>query len=86
MYKHEFETKVKGIPCIIGVKVYIKHERWRASILDCPSDLDYFGHTEIEFDVLDARRRLAGWLERKIDDDERELLLEKIVKVMESSP
>ena len=65
-YIAEIETRVAGIPCIIGVTEY---ECVKGSYsYHAASDLDYYGYTECEFDVLDRRGRPAPWLERKLTD------------------
>jgi hypothetical protein len=35
---------------------------------NAPSDWDYYGHADVEFNVLDRRGRPAPWLERKMTD------------------
>ena len=68
-YMAELDARVAGIPCLIGV---INYERHKGSMsYNAPSDLDYYGWTEVEFDVLDRRGRPAAWLERKLDAAER---------------
>lgn len=69
-YIAEIDSKVAGIPCIIGVTEY--NECKGSHSYDAPSDLDYYGYTEMEFDVLDRRGYPAAWLERKLDDSERD--------------
>ena len=65
-YIAEIETRVAGIPCIIGVTEY---ECVKGSYsYHAASDWDYYGYTECEFDVLDRRGRKAAWLERKLTD------------------
>jgi len=65
-YIAEIESRVAGIPCIIGVTHF---ESVRGSYsYHAASDWDYHGYTECEFDVLDRRGRKAPWLERKLTD------------------
>ena len=65
-YIAEIESRVAGIPCIIGVTHY---ECVKGSYsYHAASDWDYHGYTECEFEVLDRRGRKAAWLERKLDD------------------
>ena len=63
-YIAEIETRVAGIPCIVGV-TYFESVRGSYSY-HAASDMDYHGYTECEFEVLDSRGRKAAWLERKI--------------------
>ena len=65
-YIAEIETRVAGIPCIIGVTEY---ECVKGSYsYHAASDWDYYGYTECDFEVLDRRGRKAAWLERKLTD------------------
>ena len=66
-YIAEIESRVAGIPCIIGVTHF---ESVKGSFdYHADSDWDYHGYTECEFEVLDRRGRKATWLERKLTDD-----------------
>jgi hypothetical protein len=66
-YIAEIESRVAGIPCIIGVTHF---ESVKGSFnYHADSDWDYYGYTECEFEVLDRRGRKAAWLERKLTDD-----------------
>jgi hypothetical protein len=59
-----------GIPAIIRVTHFVKV---RGSYsYNAPSDMDYHGYTDSEWEVLDTRGRPADWLERKITDAERD--------------
>ena len=63
-YEAEIETTIAGIPCIIGVTYY---ESVRGSYsYNAASDMDYYGYTEAEWDVLDRKGYKAAWLERKL--------------------
>ena len=73
-YIAEIESRVAGIPCIIGVTEF---ESVRGSYdYNAASDWDYHGYTECDFEVLDRRGRPAPWLARKLTD--------KIVREIES--
>jgi hypothetical protein len=78
MYTAEIETRVAGIPCIIGV-TYFNSVRGSYSY-HAASDLDYYGYTECDFDVLDRRGRPAAWLERKMDDNMRSRIEQEIAE------
>lgn len=78
-YELVFDTRIAGIPCQIGVTYFHYQPPWRGSAQTCDSDLDYYGYTELEYDVLDRRGRPAAWLEKKIDDEIRtEIQLEAL--------
>ena len=70
-YMLELDTRIAGIPAMIGVTYFHHQPPWRGSAHTCDSDMDYYGYHELEYDVLDRRGRLAAWLERKMDDEIR---------------
>lgn len=70
-YMAEFEFRIAGIPARIGVTYFHYQPPWRGSAHTCDSDWDYYGYTELEYDVLDRRGNPAEWLERKLTDDMR---------------
>ena len=62
----EIETRVAGIPCIARVTHYFRQAPHRGGAHTCDSDLDYYGYTECEFDILDRRGRPPpGWSARQ---------------------
>ena len=66
-YREEIDYRIDGIPCLIGVIDFISVEG--SGRYDAPSDVDYYGYTECDFDILDRKGYRARWLERKIDKD-----------------
>ena len=68
MYIAEIETRVAGIPCIIGVTEYSSTSG--SYDYNAPSDMDYYGYTESEWEVCDRRGRPAPWLARKLTSKE----------------
>ena len=79
-YIAEIESRVAGIPCLIGVTHF---DSVRGSYsYNAPSDMDYYGYTESEWDVLDRRGRQAAWLERKLTDDDRQRIEQEIAEAM----
>ena len=75
-YEAEIETRVAGIPCLIGVIDYasVKGSYSR----NAPSDLDYYGYTECDWEVLDRRGRKAEWLERKLSAEDADRIESEI--------
>jgi phosphoenolpyruvate synthase/pyruvate phosphate dikinase len=67
-YIAEIETRVAGIPCIIGV-TYFESVKGSGNKWTAVSDWDYHGYTECEYEVLDSRGRKAAWLERKVTSE-----------------
>lgn len=67
-YIAEIDSRVAGIPCIIGVVDYISVNGSYSQNAD--SDWDYHGYSESEWEVLDRRGRPAPWLARKITADD----------------
>lgn len=64
------QTRLAGIPCQIAVANF---KRVKGSYsYNAPSDLDYYGYTDYDYEVLDRRGRPAPWLERKVSADDIE--------------
>lgn len=85
IYRATIPGRVAGIPCLIGVLTYHKVPPWKGSVHTCPSDWDWRGYTECEFDILDQRGRRAPWLENKLDDNVRQLIEGEIAEAMDSA-
>ena len=72
LFLAEIESRVAGIPCIIGVVDYTCVKG--SYSYHAASDWDYHGYTESEWEVCDRRGRPAPWLARKLTDKiEREI-------------
>jgi len=79
-YIAEIESRVAGIPCLIGVSHF---DCVRGSYsYNAASDMDYYGYTESEWDVLDRRGRPAAWLERKLTSADRDRIEQEIAEAM----
>ena len=78
-YKYILDSNISGIPCQIGISNYV-------SVAGNPytwdSDADYYGYTEMEWDVLDRKGYHASWLERKLDDKMRDRIETEIDEFM----
>lgn len=58
---------------------YHHQEPFKGSAHFCDSDWDYYGYTEIEYDILDRKGYYAKWLLNKLTpNDERDI--EEIIK------
>jgi hypothetical protein len=67
-YDAVVESTICGIPCLIGVTYY---ESINGSYsYNAASDMDYYGYSESEYDVLDRKGYRAKWLERKVTEDD----------------
>lgn len=71
-YQVEIETRICGIPCLVGVTYF--HQD--AGSWDCPPD------TEVEYDILDRKGYRAEWLENKMDWKEEKKLYNTVVEYM----
>lgn len=72
------DTVIAGIPCMVEVTHY-RNVRGSYSY-NAPSDLDYYGYVECDYEVLDRRGYRAAWLERKLTDADRARILEDITE------
>ena len=75
----QVETQIQGIPCLVDVTTFTLVKPWPHGAHTCPSSDDYYGYTEIEFDVLDRKGYKAAWLERKITDLDKERIKEDVL-------
>ena len=79
-YIAEIESRVAGIPCLIGVSHF---DCVRGSYsYNAASDMDYYGYSESEWEVLDRRGRPAAWLERKLTTADRDRIEQEIAETM----
>ena len=85
-YIYEHETRIKGIPCILGVTYFHHQPPWRGSAHTCDSDMDYYGCTELEYDVLDHLGCRAEWLAKKIDDELETELRSELQQMLQGDP
>ena len=65
----QFDYRVAGIPCQIGVLNYDYTPPVSLDPRQCHSDLEYYGYSEVDYVVLDRRGRPAEWLQKKVIDD-----------------
>lgn len=79
-YIAEIETRVAGIPCIIGVTEY--NSTSGSYSYNASSDMDYYGYTESEWEVCDRRGRPAPWLARKLNSKECSRIESEIAEYM----
>lgn len=73
--------RIKGIPCIVKMTSCFVQKPLGTQ---CDSDLDCYGYSEVEFDVLDRNGRPAPWLERKMSDSERSEIENLLLKEVEN--
>ena len=60
----DFDTRISGIPCGILVGKVDITKGTHSSNASCPEE--FYGGSEIEFQVLDSRGYSAPWLEKKL--------------------
>lgn len=62
------DFRIAGIPCKVELtRCFVQPPLGP----QCDSDLDCYGYSEIEFDVLDRNGRPAPWLEKKLTEHAR---------------
>lgn len=74
-----FDHRIQNIPCQIEVTYFHHQPPWPGSPHTCDSDMDYYGYTELEYNVLDRNGRRAEWLEKKLTKDD-ESQIEQMAK------
>lgn len=83
MYIAEIESRVAGIPCLIGV---IDWEAYVPAYTSGPPDRCYPSEGGCgSWDVLDRRGRKAAWLERKLTAADERRIEQEVFDAMESN-
>lgn len=80
-YLAKIETRVAGIPCLLGVTFYYVQQPSRYA--DNPYDFD--GYIECDYEILDRNGRVAPWLERKVTARDDARLVKEIDSFFEHS-
>jgi hypothetical protein len=81
-YLAEIETRVAGIPCMVGVRSFFHQPPHLGSPLSCDSADDFYGYTDAEWEILDRRGRKASWLEKKLTAAERARVEQEVAQCM----
>jgi hypothetical protein len=68
-------TRIQGVPCQVHV-THFSHQKPLGYWAD--NDVDCYGYTEVEYEVLDRRGRRADWLAKKITDVDEARILKDI--------
>ena len=79
-YIAEIETRVAGIPCVIGVVDYISVAG--SYCQNAASDWDYHGYSESDWVVCDRRGRPAAWLAKKMTSKDESRIEREIAQHM----
>jgi len=74
--------RICNIPCKVKINSFYNQEGNFSR--NSPSDLDFYGFTELDFTILDRKGYPAPWLERKLEKDtkEQESLERRIVSLI----
>lgn len=76
-------SQIQGIPCLIEVtRCHVVKGSFN---YNAPSDLDYYGYSEIEFEILDRKGYKASWLERKATEEDSERIEQEILRAYRSN-
>lgn len=67
-YKGLVPVSVCGILCLAGIETYNIVAPFKGSAHLCDSDMDYYGYSEIEYEILDRKGYKATWLADKITE------------------
>lgn len=82
-YIAEIDVTVAGIPCMVGV---INYTSVKGSYsYNAPSDWDYNGYTECDWELLDRKGYRAEWLAKKMTAKDEAAIDQAITNHMESN-
>lgn len=73
------QTKIAGIPCQVKV---LQCTTVSPDYSTRDSDIDYYGYSEIDYEVCDRRGRRADWLARKMTKADEARIEQEIVDSM----
>ena len=75
------QSRIAGIPCQIEVTYFASSKGTYSRQAETPDE--YYGHTEIEFDILDRKGYKAAWLEKKMTQEDIERIELQIIEAHE---
>lgn len=61
-YIEKVPAFIDGIPCLLGVTRYFV----KSADLHADNDIDFYGYTEVEYEILDRKGYRAEWLNKKV--------------------
>jgi hypothetical protein len=64
------DVRIAGIPATVQVNSYLSVKG--SYSYNAPSDLDYYGYEDFDYEICDRRGRPAPWLEKKATKEDRE--------------
>jgi hypothetical protein len=76
-YVGDFDTHIQGIPCQVLIASYSNVKG--SYSYNAPSDMDYYGYTDMDYGILDRRGYPAPWLERKMTQRDRDRIEQEII-------
>lgn len=80
-YITQIEASVQGVPVILGIKYFERHEG-SGSMYSAATDLDYYGWVEYDYDVLDEEGKPAKDLEIQITEKDEDRFYGLIVEAL----
>ena len=73
----EINGQIEDIEIDVNITHYLRVPPWNGNMLDCPSDLDATGYTEVEYEIVETYRLT--------DTGEREIIALNITSEIEGS-
>ena len=67
----QLDIRVAGIPAVADITHFVHVPPFSGSSHICDSSDDYYGYTEIEWDLLDRKGYPAKWLKKKLTAKEK---------------
>lgn len=79
-YRDIVESSIAGIPCLIGIKSYFSK---KPDFFSKDSDVDYYGYTDMDYDILDRKGYRAAWLEKKATEKDIDKIEQDVIDYFE---
>lgn len=83
-YKVILETEIQDIPCKVGVTDYISVPPWKGSVYTAPSDLDYYGYTDVSFEILKMNNSVYPWMEKRMTKKDWGMVEDEIIEYFQN--
>lgn len=80
-YIEQVEIRAAGIPALAGIFSYSYQPPFRGAPYLCSCSDDFYGHEEVEWELLDRRGKPAPWLDRKLPKEEREEITSHLLEL-----
>lgn len=73
------DTHIQGIPCKVGLTYFEEQKPYQGSLYSCPSDIDWYGYVDFDYDVLDQKGHKDDELYKKMTNEDCQRIYEDVM-------